>query len=138
MFKNLFKNEDFGLFLARLLLGMILIFYGVSYLQGGASAFHSLGQQGSVIGLNFAYTLWGFLAMLVYAAGGFCLIIGFLFRWICLAVLFLMVIGILQTYSSAFSLLSFDLKTPHCVTAAAIALAFIFIGPGSWSVDGKD
>lgn len=136
MFKNLTKNQDFGLFLARFLLGLILILYGVSYLKAGNSAFKELGKYASYLGINFAYSFWGFLGMLMFSAGGFCIIIGFLFRWMCFGFFLMMLSVVLKTYSG-FALLTFDLKMPYCVAAAAIALSFIFIGPGSWSVDGS-
>jgi len=85
---------DAGILLLRAGIGsMFVIVHGYPKVVGGITIWRGLGGAfNQLIGLSFAPTFWGFLAMLAEFGGGLCLIAGLFFRSACAAIFFTMLI----------------------------------------------
>jgi len=128
--KKFFQRKDLGLAILRISLGVIMIIHGVPKFLGGQEMLRSVGLAMGYLGIHFWPTFWGFLAAFSEVAGGFFLIIGFLFRPSCFCLLCTMVVAIVYQVSRGedFSVLS------HPLTMAAVFFALMFVGPGKYSL----
>jgi putative oxidoreductase len=123
------KYRDFGLLLLRLGLGlMFTVVHGWPKIKGGPVRWTELGESMRHLHIHFAPEMWGFLAALAQCGGGALIILGFLFRPACGAILFTMIVCTLKVGGSAAS-------ASEPIELGVVFLALIFIGPGRFSLD---
>lgn len=132
LLKFLGKYRDTGLLIMRLGLGIAFLLHGLPKLVGGPARWAELGRNMSEIGINFWPTFWGFMAAVSEGIGGLLLILGLVYRPVCLLLAFTMLIATLSQMGPKghnFKNYSHPLK-----------LIFVFagmacIGPGRFSID---
>ena len=131
IFNNLNKYKSFGLLIIRVGLGAMFIYHGLPKLMGGEKLWESLGSSTKYIGITFLPAVWGFLSALVETLGGLLLIIGFVFRPVCI----LMLINLIVAAASHFGKGQGMEEAAHAVEDAIVFAGLIFIGPGRYSLD---
>ena len=98
-----------------------------------------MGKSGSataVVGIHIWPMIWGLLAALIEAVGGFLLIIGLAFRPVCLLLMVELIIA---------ALFMLHQKAPdgglmaasHAIEDAIMFAGLLFVGPGKHSIDKK-
>jgi putative oxidoreductase len=124
------KYRDFGLLLLRLGIGgMFVIVHGWPKIKGGPVRWREIGEAMSHLHIHFAPEMWGFLAALAECGGGVLLILGFLFRPTCGAMLFTMIVATLTKIGGPL------IGASQPIEMGIVFLALIFIGPGRFSLD---
>lgn len=129
------RYHDFGLLLLRVFLGVMMIGHGWPKMMGGTKMWTGLGKTMAALGINFAPTFWGFMAMFAEVFGGFLIAIGLFFRP---TLLFLMVPTMAVAMYMHMKVKGDPFNTwSHAATLGLVFIAMIFIGPGKYSLDAK-
>ena len=126
------RYRDLGLLIVRLGFGLgFLFWHGWGKLVGGPERWHGTGQAVSHLGINFGYTFWGFMAAFAESVGGLLFALGLFFRFASFLIFFTMFVAV------AFHLGRGDGwdGAKHAFKNASVALGFIFVGPGTYSLD---
>ena len=130
MLKFLGKYRDTGLLLMRIGLGVAFMMHAYPKFAGGAKAWREVGSAMRHFGISLYPEFWGFLAAATEGLGGVLLILGALYRPVCLALMFTMFVATVHLTKTA------DFKTySHPLKMAFVFLGMAFIGPGKLSVD---
>lgn len=136
LFSTLGNYKNFGLLIIRVGLGIMFIYHGFPKLTGGIKTWESLGAATAAVGVHFWPMIWGLMAALVEAVGGFLLIIGLAFRPVCLLLLIDLIVAalfMLHQKGPDGGLLA----ASHAIEDAIIFAGLLFIGPGKYSADKK-
>ncbi len=132
------KYSDLGLLIIRLVLGIMMIFYGWPKLTGGPERWEGLGGAMANLGITFFPVFWGFMAAIAEVVGGALLAAGFLTRYACLfltSVMFVAVVLKLNTTEGSFAERLFE--AGHPLELAAVFIGLLFVGPGKLSFDKR-
>ncbi len=121
---------DFGLLAIRVALGLSYAFvHGWQKLISGPVLWTKIGASVSHLGINFAFPMWGFLAMCSEFFGGILILLGLFFRP---AAMFI----IITMFVAAYSTFGKDLGTfAHPIELGVTILGLLFTGPGKYSLD---
>lgn len=130
---SLGKYRNTGLLIIRIGLGIMFIFHGYPKLLGGPEKWEMIGGAMKNIEITFIPTFWGFMAGVTETFGGFLLILGLVFRPVCLLLVFMMLIASLNHINSGDGLMG----ASHAIEAGIVFLGLTFIGPGKYSIDKK-
>lgn len=128
------KYRDFGLLILRVGIGIAFIMHGYPKIMGGTETWNGLGQALGAFGLNLpanVQTIMGFLAALSETGGGALLVLGFLARPACLALLSTMVVATVMHIKKGDGFGGYS----HALEAGIVFLSLFFIGPGKFSLD---
>lgn len=132
---GLSKYRDLGLLIIRLGLGLsFVLLHGGPKLLGGPDLWKAVGSAMGQLGIHFAPTYWGFMAMFAELVGGICLILGFYFR----PALGLMIIT--MAVAATQHLLRGDGLgvASHAMEVGIVFVGLLLTGPGKYSLDGKE
>lgn len=129
---NLGNYKNFGLLIIRIGLGIMFIYHGFPKLEGGVKTWTMLGHATSAVGIHFWPVVWGLLCASVETFGGFLLIIGLIFRPVCLLLLINLIVAALFTLHQ-----SGLMDASHAIEDAIMFAGLLFVGPGKYSVDKK-
>jgi len=114
----------------------MFIYHGFPKLQGGVKTWEMIGGATAVVGIHFWPVVWGLIAALTEAVGGFLLIIGLAFRPVCLLLLIDLIVAALfhlhQTGPQGGLM-----NASHAIEDAIMFAGLLFVGPGKYSVDKK-
>lgn len=131
--ERLDKDKDHGLFVLRLGIGAIFVYFGYGKLLGGPAMWEKIGGALGFIGINFGQQFFGFLAVLSEFGGGLLLILGLMTR---VAAIFLF-ITMCVAANMHFAIGDGFQKAFPAIESAIIFFSLIFIGPGKFSLDEK-
>ena len=130
--KNINKI-DIGLLIIRIGIGIMFIIHGWGKLAGGPEKWESLGGKMANFGIEFGFTMFGFMASFAEVFGGLFLVLGIL--WIPANLLLLATMIVATQYhivnGDSFGAIS------HPIEAGIVFLALIFIGPGKYRLFSK-
>jgi putative oxidoreductase len=132
MFKSLSKYSDVGLFIGRLGIGAIFIVFGWRELSAGQDTWARVGRAIGSLGIHFQPILWGLLAAIAEFGGGILFILGLLFRPAAAILAFTMFVGLVSAFRAGPHDFA-DYSRP--LEMLCIAVVFLFVGPGKYSVD---
>lgn len=136
LFGNLGNYKNFGLLIIRVGLGIMFIYHGFPKLQGGVKTWEMLGHATGNVGIHFWPVVWGLLSALVEAVGGFLLIIGLVFRPVCiLLVIDLAVAALFHLHQTGPE--GGLMAASHAIEDAIVFAGLLFVGPGKYSADKK-
>ena len=127
------KYRDIGLLILRIGIGVMFIMHGLPKLTGGPEKWEMLGGTMKSLGVGFAPTIWGFMAVLSECAGGLLLVLGFFTRPACFFLLATMIVAMSMHISKGDPFVAYS----HAMEAGILFLSLIFIGPGKYSLDGQ-
>jgi putative oxidoreductase len=122
------ERHDLGLLILRVGIGAMFIFHGLPKLLGGPARWSQLGSAMKAFGIDFAPTVWGFMAALAEAGGGLCLALGVAFRPA------LVLLASTMVVATAHHLHKGDgfARASHAIEAAILFFALLFIGAGKY------
>ena len=131
MWKNLSNYSDLALLLLRVTLGSFFIWvHGWPKLAAGIVRWKELGTAMKHVGITFWPGFWGFMAACSESLGMILIIAGLLFRPSCLMLFITMTVAATwQYHGGGWS------RAAHPLELSCFFLAFVFIGPGKYSVD---
>ena len=133
LFSKLGNYKNFGLLVIRIGLGILFIYHGLPKLLGGPHKWEGLGTATSYAGIHFLPMVWGALSACTETFGGFLLILGLVFRPVCLLLVVNLVVAALFTLGKSGN---FGDAT-HAIEDAIMFAGLLFIGPGKYSIDKK-
>ncbi len=125
------KYGDLALLLVRLGLGAMFLYRGWPKLAGGPEYWEKLGQAMRYAGVSAVPTVWGLAAALSEFVGGFCLVLGVLFRPACLLLAITMGVAANMHLGKGEGILA----ASHALELGVVFLGLLFLGPGRYSVD---
>ncbi|MDB5007765.1 MAG: DoxX family protein [Mucilaginibacter sp.] len=133
MFSGMGNYKNFGLLIIRVGLGLMFIYHGYSKLGGGIKTWEELGSTTKYVGIHFWPVVWGLLSAVVETFGGFLLIIGLVFRPVCLLLLINLIVAAAMHLGKGDGLEG----AAHAIEDAVVFAGLFFVGPGRNSVDKK-
>lgn len=133
LFSNLGNYKNFGLLIIRIGLGIMFIYHGYPKLLSGPHRWEELGHATGSVGIHFLPMAWGLLAALVETVGGFLLIIGLVFRPVCLLLIIELTVAAIFTFGQSGNLGD----AAHAIEDAIMFTGLLFVGPGKYSADKK-
>lgn len=130
-----FKDKtfpDFGLLVIRLVLGLsYVIAHGGVKLFAGPAMWTKVGSAVNFLGIDFMFTVWGFLAACSEFFGGILILLGLFFRPASVFIIITMLVAANQGLSSGKTLSSIVYPLELGITV----LGLFFTGPGKYSLD---
>jgi putative oxidoreductase len=133
LLSSLGKYKDFGLLLTRVGLGAMFIWHGYPKITGGPEMWTQLGGAMQNFGINFAPTMWGFLAALTESLGGVLILLGLAFRPACIFLTLNLIVAAVMHLKAGDGLQG----AAHAIEVAFVFAGLLFVGPGKYSVDKK-
>ncbi len=128
--KAIYKHLDLGLLIARIGIGAGFIYYhGWDKLVGGPERWEGLGGAMARFGIEFWPTFWGFMAAFTESIGALLILFGILFMPMSLLLAFTMLVAWIGHVVSG------NGNPGHSFKNMMVLLAFVFTGPGKYSVD---
>lgn len=132
-FARTLHRPQIGLLLLRLVVGGLMIAYGIPKFLGGADKLRQVGGAMSQLGITFAPEFWGFMAAFTEVVGGLLIIVGFLFRPAAAFLLFTMLVAFLLLVGTG------DLaRYGYPLTMGTVCLFFLLSGPGRIALRPED
>jgi putative oxidoreductase len=125
--KNL-NRPDLGILIIRILIGGFMLAHGITSLMNGKSSWEWMGNTMAHVGIPWQPVYWGFAAVLVQTFGGLFFMLGFFFRWTCLALSVVMAFAFFRHLMDNENLL---MAGGQAFVFTSIFLGFLFIGAGS-------
>lgn len=121
---------DLGLLIARIGMGIGFLYYhGWDKLVGGPGRWEGLGGSMARFGMDFWPTFWGFMAAFSESIGAVMILLGILFTPMSI----LLAITMFVAWTG--HIVSGNGTPGHSFKNMMILLAFVFTGPGKYSVD---
>lgn len=130
IWEKLSKHYDIGLLIARVGIGLgLLFFHGWGKLIGGPERWAGVGGSMSNFGIEFGHTFFGFLAAFSESIGGLLIAAGLFFRPMCLMAGFTMFVAMFQ------HLITGQGNAGHPFKNLFMLVGLMMTGPGKYSVD---
>jgi len=133
MLKFFKTYPDLGLLILRVGIGAMFIVHGYPKITGGPEKWTQLGSVMGMFGLKMFPQFWGFLASLAEFGGGFCLILGVIFRPACFLMLGAMAVATSMHLGQGDGLS----VASHAIEAGIVFLSLLVIGPGKYALGKK-
>jgi len=127
------KYKNLGFLILRFGIGTMFMWHGYGKLSAGPELWEKLGMALSYVGINFAPQFFGFLAAAIEFGGGVCFILGFFFRPACFFLFSVMAVAAFMHLGQGDGLK----VASHAIELGIVFFSFIFIGPGTNSLDEK-
>lgn len=131
LFTRLGNYTSTALLIMRIGIGAMMIVHGFPKLTGGDELWTKIGGSMSNFGMDKYPLYWGLAAALTETLGGLLLILGFLFRPVCLLLLFTMLVATVSHFSKGQGIK----EASHAIELGFVFLSLFILGPGSYSVD---
>lgn len=122
---------ELGIFIIRVVVGVVSIYFGFPKLIGGPAAWTEVGKNASLVGIHFLPILWGLLAVCAQTIGGMALVLGLGTRLVCVPLVITMMVAILYHLQRHEGFGDYALA----LTLLAVYASFLLIGSGKLSVD---
>ncbi|MDA0684635.1 MAG: DoxX family protein [Bacteroidetes bacterium] len=128
--QRLYKHLDIGLLIARIGMGIGFLYYhGWDKIMGGPERWEGLGGAMSRFGIDFLPVFWGFMAAFAESIAALMIALGFLFAPMSIILAVTMFVAWTGHIASGQG-------TPgHSFKNMMVLIAFLFTGPGKYSVD---
>lgn len=125
------KYQDEGLLVMRVGLGlMFMIVHGWPKLLAGPEGWAKVGSAMPNFGVVAFSQGWGFMATLSQFVGGFCLVMGWMFRP---AVAFLAITMLVAAYDHLSGGEGWS-KASHAIEVGVVFIGLLGVGPGAYSI----
>jgi len=131
LFSQLGNYRNFGLFVMRAGLGVMMFLHGLPKLTEGPAKWESLGANMSHLHIHFFPVFWGFMSAITECIGGLFCVLGLWFRLVSL----LMVINFIVAAMALFAGGKDVLGASEAIELAFVFFGFIFLGAGTYSID---
>jgi len=135
------NRPDLGLFLLRLVFGLIIFVFGIGKLMGGGPMFEMIGGSMAIFGIHWEPKLWGLLCALTETFGGLAILLGVFFRPAALLLIGNMIVATIANAqqtgpADTSSTMAFGVWLGKVAIPAyylAVYLALFFTGPGKYT-----
>jgi len=131
--RNKVNYVHIGLLIIRVGLGVMFIYHGLPKLMGGEKTWELLGGATKYVGVEFWPVMWGFLSAVVETFGGFLLVLGLVFRPVCLLLVVNLAVAVALNFGKGEGMDG----AAHAIEDAVVFAGLFFTGPGRYSVDKK-
>ena len=131
LFSQLGNYRNFGLFVMRVGLGVMMFLHGLPKLTGGIPRWEALGQNMGHLHIHFIPVFWGFMSAITETIGGIFCVLGLWFRLVSL----LMVINFVVAVATLFAGGSTVLAASEAIELLFVFFGLVFLGAGSYSID---
>ncbi len=131
LFSQLGNYRNFGLFVLRAGLGVMMFLHGLPELTGGIDQWATRGHSMGLLNIHFFPILWGFLCAITETIGGIFCVLGLWFRLVCVLMVINFIVAILYLFSKDHSVLG----ASESIELAFVFFGLIFVGPGTISID---
>lgn len=125
------RYSDAAVLVIRIVIGVTFIVQGYGKITGGSERWMATGTKISVIGIEFGYTVFGFLAAFSEFFGGMALLMGLFTRLSTVGIGFTMIIAALSHISQGDSIT----RILHPLELLVVCLFLFINGAGKFSVD---
>lgn len=132
LFSQLGNYKNFGLFVMRAGLGVMMFMHGLPKLTGGIAEWRDLGENMSVLHIHFWPVFWGFMCAITECIGGLFCVLGLWFRLVSVLMLINFIVAAVWHLKGAKDGV---MESSHSIELCFVFFGFIFIGPGEWSID---
>ena len=129
----IYPHFNLGVLLLRLGIGVSFVCHGWPKLQAGPELWEPLGGAMAIWGIQFAPTFWGFVGSLAEFGGGLLLALGLFFRPTCIILIIQMIVATSSHLNQGQSFSEYS----HALEMAILFFCWLFIGPGSYSLDAR-
>ena len=131
LFSQLGNYKNFGLFVMRAGLGVMMFLHGLPKLTGGPEKWEQLGQSMSHVHIHFMPTFWGFMCAVTETIGGLFCVLGLWFRLVSILMVINFIVAVLVHVDGGGGIM----KGAEAIELGFVFFGFIFLGAGEWSVD---
>jgi putative oxidoreductase len=131
LFSQLGNYRNFGLFVMRAGLGVMMFMHGINKLTAGPAEWKSLGESMGYLHIHFMPVFWGFMSVVTETIGGLFCVLGLWFRLVSILMVINFTVAALASYAEAHKIMD----ASHAIELAFVFFGLIFIGAGEWSVD---
>lgn len=122
-----------GWLLIRVGIGISIFLHGYPKITGGQEVWTAIGQNMSIFGIDFAPTLWGFMAAVAESLGGLLFAIGLFFRPAAIMLTGTMIVALATHISAGDNFMVYG----HALDLMIVFAGAILIGAGRYSIDKK-
>ena len=133
LLRNAYPARDFGLLILRFGIGAMFMLHGLPKMTGGLEKWTALGGSMESFGITFMPAFWGFMGAFAEFFGGLLLVLGLFWRPVIILLVLTMVVAATKHLTAGDGLMG----SSHAIEAGIAFLAFLFIGPGRYSLDAK-
>ena len=131
LFSQLGNYRNFGLFVMRAGLGVMMFLHGLPKLTGGPDKWASLGHNMTYVHIHFLPVFWGFMAAITETIGGLFCVLGLWFRLVSMLMVINFIVAALTHLGKGDGIMD----ASHAIELAFVFFGLIFLGAGEWSVD---
>jgi putative oxidoreductase len=131
LFSQLGNYRNFGVFMMRAGLGVMMFLHGLPKLTGGIDKWESLGHSMGYLHIHFIPAFWGFMCALTETIGGLFCVLGLWFRLVSLLMVINFVVAILTLFAAGKGVM----ESSEAIELAFVFFGLIFVGAGAWSID---
>lgn len=125
------SSHELGHAFMRISIGIIFLIFGYGKLTSGAEHLTQLGSAMGAFGITQGYLWWGYLAALTEFCGGLILIFGFLTRFACIPLIWLLIVALTFHIKKGDAFTSWG----FAFTFLCIMIGFLITGSGQYSLD---
>jgi putative oxidoreductase len=131
LFAQLGNYKNFGQFVMRAGVGVMMFIHGLPKLTGGPEKWEGLGHAMSNLHITFFPVFWGFMSALTECIGGLFCVLGLWFRLVSILMVFNFTVAILSMFAGGRGIH----EASEAMELLFVFIGFVFIGAGGWSVD---
>jgi putative oxidoreductase len=131
LFSQLGNYRNFGLFISRAGIGVMMFLHGLPKLTGGPDKWVELGHNMSHLHITFVPVFWGFMSAVTETIGGLFCVLGLWFRAVSLLMVINFIVAILTLFASGKGFMG----ASEAIELAFVFFGFLFLGAGTYSVD---
>jgi putative oxidoreductase len=131
LFSQLSNYRNFGLFVLRVGVGVMMFMHGLPKLTGGPDKWVELGKNMGHLHIYFLPAVWGFMCAITEVIGGLFCVLGLWFRLVCMLMVINFIVAILTLFAGGSSVLG----ASEAIELCCVFFGLIFLGPGAMSVD---
>jgi len=117
LFSQLGNYKNFGLFVMRAGLGIMMFMHGINKLTGGPAEWETLGRNMGHLHIHFMPVFWGFMCAVTETIGGLFCVLGLWFRLVSILMVINFIVASLTIISAGAGIMK---------ASEAIELAFVF------------
>lgn len=126
------KNKDIGILALRLAIGSAYTFiYGLMKVEAGPELWPQIGGAMANLGITFAPSFWGFMAIMSEFVGGILILLGLFTRPAAVIMTFTMFVAMLTHFSMHDQW--YNVMNP--INMMGVFICLLFVGPGKYSLD---
>ena len=131
LFAQLGNYKNFGLFVMRAGLGVMMFMHGIHKLTDGPAEWETLGRNMGHLHIHFMPVFWGFMCAITETIGGLFCVLGLWFRLVSILMVINFIVASLTIISGGAGIM----KASEAIELAFVFFGLIFLGAGEWSVD---